>query len=352
MDKPKFMTLDGMRGFAALAVAVFHYGTDISNGHQLFRNGPMTVDLFFVLSGFVLAHAYEPRFAAGMSTTRYMLQRLIRFYPMYLAGTLISIAVEYALIKLGYYKHPMAAATFWLRAVMAVSFLPIIWPGVEFYPFNFPAWSLFLELIGNLAHRLAFFRLNTKALLIVMAVSFVVAAVAPDYRDTGISSMVCYVSRIGFSFFAGILTYRVWKASTFRPQLPPWLFIAALWAAFSFELGPALYLIFPVLIYFGACVEPKGVTRRVFKLLGDASFSVYMLHYPLMRAADIVLPRFPKLHLAEFSPWIMPPLLIGTLLAAAIFDKFYDVPVRAWLMSLLRKKSAPIGQAALEGAAS
>lgn len=347
MEKPKFTTLDGMRGFAALAVAVLHYGTDIADKHQLFRNGTMTVDLFFVLSGFVIAHAYEPRFAAGMSNMRYILLRLIRFYPMYLAGTLISIATELALIRFGYFKHPMSSATFWSRVMFAISFVPIIWPSVSFYPFNFPAWSLFLELLGNLAHKLAFRRLNTTAILIVMALCFAVAAVAPDYKDTGINSMVCYVSRIGFSFFAGVLTYRFWSRLTFRPRLPPWLFIAALWAAFSFELGPALYLVFPVLIYFGASVEPTGMTRRVFRFFGDASYSIYMLHFPLMHLADFALPKLTKMPLEAFSPWIMAPLLLATILVATIFDKLYDGPLRSWLTLLLRRKAAPVGESAM-----
>jgi uncharacterized membrane protein len=64
------VTLDAMRGLAALAVAVFHVYNPLVPG------GYLAVDFFFVLSGFVLDRTYRPRFAAGLGVRAFMLARL------------------------------------------------------------------------------------------------------------------------------------------------------------------------------------------------------------------------------------------------------------------------------------
>ena|ERR1700730_5639017 len=80
-----FPALDGVRGVAAILVALFH----LRNRFLGFNNFPggdgyLAVDLFFVLSGFVLSHAYLPRFQNGMSPSQFMKARLIRLYPLYI----------------------------------------------------------------------------------------------------------------------------------------------------------------------------------------------------------------------------------------------------------------------------
>ena len=82
-----FHTLDALRGIAAIGVLVFHMGpifTPIAA-----PGGYLAVDLFFMMSGVVLSHAYEARFRAGMGTLDFMRARLIRLYPLYLAGALL-----------------------------------------------------------------------------------------------------------------------------------------------------------------------------------------------------------------------------------------------------------------------
>jgi PAB1-binding protein PBP1 len=67
----QFATLDGMRGVGAVLVVMGH-GAIFFGGINLTGGGPALVDAFFVLSGFVIAYAYEPRFAAGMNIRTFM----------------------------------------------------------------------------------------------------------------------------------------------------------------------------------------------------------------------------------------------------------------------------------------
>ena len=61
----RFIFLDGLRGIAAVVVVIFHFSQD-GNIRQLFPSAPIAVDLFFCLSGFVIAWAYYQKLSTGM----------------------------------------------------------------------------------------------------------------------------------------------------------------------------------------------------------------------------------------------------------------------------------------------
>jgi peptidoglycan/LPS O-acetylase OafA/YrhL len=108
-----FVVLDGLRGVAAIAIVFFHLA--LIRG-DLPGEGYLAVDFFFVLSGFVLAHAYGSRLQQGsMSFGRFVLIRMIRLYPLYFLGSVIALPIALrAAVRsrraLGAEKRPMAAA--------------------------------------------------------------------------------------------------------------------------------------------------------------------------------------------------------------------------------------------------
>ena len=84
----RFTAFDGLRGLAAVLVIWFHLGTmHWTHGPPL---GFLAVDLFFLLSGFVLAHRYDAHFASGGSPGMFMTLRAVRLYPLYFAGFLLG----------------------------------------------------------------------------------------------------------------------------------------------------------------------------------------------------------------------------------------------------------------------
>ena len=89
-----FESLDLVRGIAACAVLVYH--TDFMFGlrHQLLPGGYLAVDLFFVLSGFVLSLNYQNAIASGeISFRKYLTVRLARLYPLFVATTVVGLVV-------------------------------------------------------------------------------------------------------------------------------------------------------------------------------------------------------------------------------------------------------------------
>jgi peptidoglycan/LPS O-acetylase OafA/YrhL len=86
-EKRVYHALNGVRGIAALAVLLHHARTLIGD---VSVSGYMAVDLFFLLSGFVVAHAYEERLKGGLTAWKFIKLRLLRFYPLYLVGILLG----------------------------------------------------------------------------------------------------------------------------------------------------------------------------------------------------------------------------------------------------------------------
>lgn len=99
----QFETLNGLRGVAAMVVVAFHWFGGLTNGY-------LAVDFFYVLSGFVIAYAYGNRLRNGLSLRGFLAIRLIRLYPLYLFGTVLSTLVlerdEFRLNRKGIPKRP------------------------------------------------------------------------------------------------------------------------------------------------------------------------------------------------------------------------------------------------------
>ena len=95
----RFSTLDGMRGIAAISVMFFHYTTSMPI--SIFRHAPLAVDIFFILSGFVIAHSYGNRLGRNMTALEYLLRRIIRLYPMFAIGLLAGSPILYLLYTSG-----------------------------------------------------------------------------------------------------------------------------------------------------------------------------------------------------------------------------------------------------------
>jgi peptidoglycan/LPS O-acetylase OafA/YrhL len=140
------VALDGLRGLAALAVALFHAAIFFPALTVIApANGYLAVDFFFVLSGFVLAHAYSERFAKGMTACAFMGRRLRRLYPLYL----LSLALWLPLGIRGLMSRTLDPRQTIIAAVAALLYLPAP-QSFLVYPLNPPTWSLFYELAANL----------------------------------------------------------------------------------------------------------------------------------------------------------------------------------------------------------
>ena len=339
--KGRFFTLDGLRGVAALSVVYFHLAS--------FRWVPeppaayLAVDLFFGLSGFVIAHAYDVRFRRGMTVCEFMKRRLVRLFPLYILTLIVFSIILYRdqIMSGTIVWHQMIATTFSNLLLFPTPFLTEQPAGL--FPSDPPAWSLFLEFwIANLGYACLWRYLTGKTLLLIIAVSALGLVLCQNYYGTlnlgvrwhGFSEGV---ARVCFSFFLGISISRIVEAKAVRVKVAPWFLLSFLAVVLLAPIGreqlkfyelTCILVIFPLMIYFGsAVVETRP---RLGALLGDISYAVYLLHYPIAQKLD-AFARF-----RGYEPGVVSgaSFLFGCVVIAYLVDRSFDVPMRRWLTGI------------------
>jgi peptidoglycan/LPS O-acetylase OafA/YrhL len=335
-EKRVFASLDGLRGVAALFVAMRH----TSFFHNLgISNGYLAVDLFFVLSGFVIAHAYERRLEQGLSAARFMALRYLRLWPVYVLGAALGLVAAAMQALPG--RDNLTVAQVLHTAPFALAMLPGPHIKPMLYPVNSVAWSLALELLVNLAYALCWRRLrDVRVLAAVLAVSafgLIGAAAHFGKLDVGFLWTDAWGGppRVVFSFTAGLAINRLYRAGPWTSPLPAWATLAILpplfWLWVDQTIWPlaCVLLVFPTIVGLAAGAEPRPAAARAFAWLGAASYPLYALHKP---AGELM-----TLWVRHVSPhdvrtlWIGAALMAVLVPACGLIERFYDRPVRRWL---------------------
>jgi peptidoglycan/LPS O-acetylase OafA/YrhL len=304
----------------------------------------LAVDLFFALSGFVLAEAYSARLDAGLPFVDFMGRRLLRLWPLYALGLLIG-ATPTAL-KVATHQAPLSALA---PALAGLVYCPWVGPHGELYPFNIPAWSLLFELIANVVMAAAWRWLSQGALIAIVAVSglgLVASAVVFGSLDAGfaVATAPAGLARVGFSFFLGLL---IWRARPAPLRLSAWAPVLALAAALAVGAGPLprsvvdlalVFAVFPLIVWLGAATQPAGASLSAFKVAGAASYALYAVHVPLLWLATGVFEKALHGRRAAAPAWLGLVVLPG-LVALAWGLNAADVGLRRRLEGLLGRRA-------------
>lgn len=362
-----FSTLDGMRGFGALLVVITHM--------QMFWGGlefpgAIVVDMFFMLSGFVVAYVYEPRFAKGLNTGKFMLQRFVRLYPMYIVGVLMGAALFFASAL----HEGIAPDILGERLVQfGVQLLMLPAPdfanladGHDLYVFDVPAWSLFFELCINFAYILILPVLKTRVLIgivVLGAIELVASAFAFGSLDVGPEwpNIIGGFARVTFAYFCGVLIYRLaGRPSTPTKRTSWWALLSVglvpllCWAHPSPAIRPiydlvAVLLILPATIWFSHRVQTPKVFDGLFTFLRRISYVVFAIHFPIYELFRHISWRRPEMT-TTWAPYVGIALLAVVIVAATLVERFYDAPLRTAVRRWLKNRSEQIPAAAAAAA--
>lgn len=364
--KSHFVILDGLRGVAAVMVVVFHLFEAYSGGsphRQIINHGYLAVDFFFLLSGFVVAYAYDDRWSV-MSQWQFYKRRLVRLQPMIVIGGLIGAAL------LGFQHSPMfpkleTVTTWQVIGVLLLSFVMIpLRPSAEIrgwgeiYPLNGPQWSLFYEYVANILYAAGLRKLSNRWLGVLVGVSAlaligllvlgprgdVIGGWALDAKGVQIG-----LTRVMFPFFAGVLLMRLGKRVKIRHgfavcsvlliaalSLPRFGGTERLWVNGLYEAA-CIILLFPLIVAIGAGEkDADGPSVRIARFFGDLSYPLYITHYPLIYAytAWVVDHKIPAVQGALVGAGV---LLAAVAIAWACL-KLYDEPARRWLAGRLLRR--------------
>jgi peptidoglycan/LPS O-acetylase OafA/YrhL len=328
-----------MRGIAALSVVALHEYQWL--GDWTPTGGFLAVDLFFVLSGFVIAAAYERKLATGdLSVMTFVKTRAVRFWPLFMMGLFLGLGEPLGSLISNHGHITPVERDGWISILPGLLMLPC--PPVSgfdaaFYPLDSVFWSLLFEMLVNLLYVFTWRFWTLRSLIGVMVVSGGILLASRgigfdgwNWRDGGMD-----IARVMFSFPAGVL---IWRLRPIPLKLAWWgglLVMLACLASFL-RRDPLLteisvLAVFPLLVFLGSRAEPIGRLRMTCLFLGDISYALYALHDPMI---GLIQATLSKAH-------IVPPglLLAIGFVGLAVFgawfaDKYFDRPVRRRLSAL------------------
>lgn len=367
-SKPHYLLLDALRGAAALMVVWYHFfeGFAFAEGSAIttFNHGHLGVDLFFMLSGFVISYAYDDRWQRTpnpLTLKEFFKRRLIRLHPMLIMGAIIGFTTFCLQGGVKWDGTPTPMSWSLVALVLTMFFIPA-YPGApydlrgngEMFSLNGPSWSLFFEYIGNILYALFIRHLGNRALAVLTAALGVawcwfVTTDVSGYDMIGIGWTLDTVNFFGgllrmlFPFSLGMVMARDFKPVKIKGIF--WIAWAVLFGLFSvpafakcgavsinglYEFACILF-VFPAIVWLAASGETTGKISSAFcKFLGDISYPLYIVHYPVMYLFYAWLIENKLYSLGETWHVVIMVFAINIALAYACL-KLYDEPVRRWL---------------------
>ncbi len=362
--------LTALRGLAAILVAVFHFDSMVmhlsfSNDSMFLKNCYLMVDLFFIMSGFIMLHVYGDMFVHQIQSHNYLKflrARVARIYPLHIFTLLLFIIIFYGSFNpymsgtlTNLIHNPKAIPT---HLLLLQSF------GIHnIFTWNLPSWSISAEwfsylLFPILTLVIARFRASGFLIIAVLSVSMYVSIVyflprskafwsLPNALDINVTYEYGYLR--GFAgFLAGMFTYRLFKIKTFVDFLSKdgvgLISILILFVALDGEYNDLVYV--PVFMVLVLCIasNKKAIHKicmlKPLQFLGEISYSIYMVHYLLILC--LAIPMVDSIGYEYTGPGSLHPPLYQGLLICTLFlviviavssasYRYVEKPWRKWI---------------------
>jgi peptidoglycan/LPS O-acetylase OafA/YrhL len=358
-QQKEIRSLTGLRGVAAVYVMLFHFfiGLRLLNPFTIFLgHGYLAVDLFFELSGFVMALNYSTMFSSGWSQDAYLKflgRRIARVYPLYLLCTACALP----LVLLGWLEFPRTSSpvvSFLLNLVMVQS-----WGyGVSL---DSPAWSISAEwaayilfpllLLPSLSSKPLFGWLTAFACGTALAALFVLSGSIvhrPNSEFTmGLIESGVAVLRCLPEFTLGLLAFRVARSpSGHRFTSQPWFTTVICSALVILMAIPktdlVVVLIFPSLIVglaSGGSLPSKMLGSAPLGFLGLISYSVYLVHGLLGGVLGWIHHQVEVHGFSHAQTYAAAVGIVLTFPLAIVAYKTVEEPGRRWVRMALEDRN-------------
>jgi peptidoglycan/LPS O-acetylase OafA/YrhL/uncharacterized membrane-anchored protein len=310
------ITLTGIRGVAAMWVILFHgyaYIGPLLGGPDrvqvpIIRDGYLGVDLFFILSGFVLSLAYSERFQRNFKSgiIEFFFARVWRIFPLHW----VCLAIFVLLVE-AFPENFWGPGPFTLGALVASAALVQDWIPSTALAWNHPAWSLSAEWAAYLLFPLlivAIGLLRDRRLALCLAlVSLLALTLSLSVRDSHTLNHAGPpgIVRCLFEFSAGALAWKsipedVWKTASaedcnYRRLGEICMALGAAVLLFALALPPVQVIApFAFLMFILGCALPSWTAGRLFGntvvvFLGTISFSIYLVHIFVLGCLAVVI---------------------------------------------------------------
>lgn len=359
-------SLTGLRGLAALYVIVFHYmgeGAAATPGGVFLQHGYLAVDLFFILSGFVMALNYKRMFASGWTWASHLTflgRRIARIYPLYVVCTLCALL----LLVVGHEPQMAHCNNMGERLGLNLAMVQA-WGLSGCGSLDGPAWSISTEWAAYLLFPLlivpTLLRKRMAAwiagCLCVMALGLLCVLPPTLRHDEGAFKLLDFaelshglaVVRCVAEFMLGLLCFRVARGQFgLKVRKSQWLapsilcLMLVLLALRGTDLGIAL-LCAGLIVCLGSEDGGSDVAGRILgsapaELLGVLSYSLYLLHNLFGDLHLWIQIRLSAMGVAHAHVWAS--LIRAVLLPVTAYGvhKLIEVPGRQWLRNVFEPR--------------
>lgn len=298
-------SLTALRGIAALLVAVFHFEMAVARfvpaaQSMFFEKCYLMVDLFFMMSGFIMLHVYSNQFKDNIQTKslkKFLVARFARIYPLHLFSLLLLIVIVRWLTDWG--NPPIILEQ--PADILPNIFLLHSFGFTKIYSWNIPSWSISAEWAAYLLFPIIALCINKKKVItIILLALFIIAAyyaimyllsrknpinpAIPVPHNLNTTFDYGYIRGIA-GFATGILVYLLYELravrKAFSSDLVSLLIILAITISMHFALNDSLaVLLFAILVLSFTANNgriAKICNRKILQFLGDISYSVYLM---------------------------------------------------------------------------
>jgi exopolysaccharide production protein ExoZ len=306
--EPKILSVQYLRGLAALGVVLCHYGSSLTLYPKLssfFNFGQTGVFVFFLVSGFIIVYSLLKSAYKPSQFLRFLLKRSIRIDPPYICTILLTIIFFGALALSKGEPLTFSAGRFFAHIFYVVPFTR--------YPFyNHAFWTLCVEFQFYLVIGLLYFLNNTTVYRSVFLVVFGLTCLIPFFNAYYLVFNYAPIFALGIS----LVTF--YENRNLKNAILPTLLLCLTAYKFGLPIAALLLISSLIILFFKYVVRPL-----IF--LGNISYSVYLIH-------DLVLIFFVgigKILHFEFAHYQLIWLLIETLAAifcAWVFYIFIEKP--------------------------
>jgi peptidoglycan/LPS O-acetylase OafA/YrhL len=373
-ETPRFLALDGLRGIAAIFVALYHLPFSYHLVSLSFlRNSWIFVDVFFVLSGFVITHNYFGKIGNLNETAVFAIRRFGRLWPLHAALLVVFVALATIKLLVSYWGGVLVNYEAFgdTRGYISIMMNALLFHGLwsDYNVWNYPSWSISSEFWTYLVFAGFCILTSRKSAMIAGPLIAVLAAIVcvscADSLETSPGLLRCI-----FGFFVGYTAHRLYSSNLVNmanghPHYRKYIELATI----SLTLLCVAYVGSTLWSFVAPCVF--GLTVFVFahelgfvslilkgrtiQLVGTLSYSIYMIHavFVLVVLSSVALVEqhrgisLRNNGLIDFgSPWLMDVAavvyLISVVGAAVATYRFIEQPAYQ-LFNSVRRYSSVVG---------
>jgi peptidoglycan/LPS O-acetylase OafA/YrhL len=345
-SKSQLDALTGARGLAAWYVVLYHVRGAFDGSIppvviEFLSKGYLAVDLFFVLSGFVMWLNYGPKFEAEglMAAPDFLKRRLARIYPLHFVMLTLFVAFACLLAVTGRDLSGYPFAELPLHYTLSHN-----WGFTEALAWNDPAWSISTEFGAYLAlpftalliRKLPRQTWSDAALILCLA-----AVLASVFARNGAEELGIAISELGLlrclaEFFIGVLVCRIWqreaKAGVAIAAVIATGLVLVLALGFATEIwtAPTFFAALVYLLARSSSAAANPFSSRLLVHLGNISYSTYLAHCFLWVMFKIAFVN----DVENVSTGLMLLFIAGTYGASELLYRFVEVPGRQWMQQV------------------